>query len=345
MRLPELLGHREIKSLEVKCDNVEKGCGWNGTVGTLEDHVTKCDFAIVSCPNGCYSGTSKFRRKDLPSHTSLYCPEREYQCQDCGRSDKYRVITGPHEEECEKKMVSCPNKLCGLFLERGHVQEHVSLSCDYFEVCCKYASVGCEEKRVRKEMKDHENATEHHLAVALNKITELNVIVSSITSLPCVCKTGRQVTFKLSEYSEKKKSCCEYSFEPFFTSPKGYKMSLFVYANGEGSVINSHLSVYLKILHGPHDDQLDWPLKGTFVIEVLNQLEDNNHHSLTLMYSDNEAHSHPGGTGWGYSSFIEQSELSHVEVINTQYLKDDLLYFRVSSKVSSHRTWLDYTHQ
>ena len=75
-------------------------------------------------------------------------------------------------------------------------------------------------------MKDHENATEHHLAVALNKIAELNVIVSSITSLPSVCGMGRQVTFKLSEYSEKKEKVFEYSFETFFTSPKGYKMSL-----------------------------------------------------------------------------------------------------------------------
>lgn len=120
------LGHSEIKSLEVRCANVERGCDWEGTVGTLDDHVTTCEITMVLCPNECYSGTSMFR-KDLPSHTRLHCPEREYQCQDWGWSDKYRVITGPHEEEFAKKMVSCPNKLCALFLECDHVQDHVML--------------------------------------------------------------------------------------------------------------------------------------------------------------------------------------------------------------------------
>ena len=32
---------------------VERGCGWEGTVGILEDHVIECGFTIVSFPNGC----------------------------------------------------------------------------------------------------------------------------------------------------------------------------------------------------------------------------------------------------------------------------------------------------
>ena len=38
-------------------------------------------------------------------------------------------------------MVSCVNKECDSPLERGCIQEHVRLSCNYTEVSCKYASV------------------------------------------------------------------------------------------------------------------------------------------------------------------------------------------------------------
>ena len=51
--MTSLLGHRDIQAVGVRCNNVERGCGWEGTVGTLEDHVTKCDFTMVPCPNGC----------------------------------------------------------------------------------------------------------------------------------------------------------------------------------------------------------------------------------------------------------------------------------------------------
>ena len=156
---------------------VERGCGWEGTVGTLEDHVTKCDFTMTPCPDGCKDANEviiKYFRKELEEHVSSECPGREYQCQDCGLKDKYRVITGLHEDECEKKMVSCVNKDCDSVLERGCVQEHVQLSCNYTEVSCEYASLGCGEKRIRLEMKAHEKDHKHHLSLATNKITELN---------------------------------------------------------------------------------------------------------------------------------------------------------------------------
>ena len=38
------VGKREVKALRVKCDNVERGCKWEGTVDTLEEHVATCRF-------------------------------------------------------------------------------------------------------------------------------------------------------------------------------------------------------------------------------------------------------------------------------------------------------------
>ena len=57
------------------------------------------------------------------------------------------------------------------------------------------------------------------------------------------------------------------------------KVHGFGYGDGEGT----HLSVFLCLMRGPHDDKLDWPLSGTFVIELLNQFNDNDHYICTVV--------------------------------------------------------------
>ena len=52
------VGRREIRDLHVKCDSIERGCKWKGTVGTLEEHVATCDFIPVPCPKECKEGSS-----------------------------------------------------------------------------------------------------------------------------------------------------------------------------------------------------------------------------------------------------------------------------------------------
>ena len=328
----------------MRCNNDVRGCSWKRTVGTVQDHVAKCNFTLVPCPNGCRN--VYILKKDLPAHLSDLCPEREYQCQDCSLKDKYRVITGPHEKECEKKMVGCVSKECDSIVERRCVQEHVRLSCNYTEVSCKYASIGCGEKRIRKEMKAHEGDDKHHLPLTLSQITELTKRMFRLENQLLLSEGGLRLTFIVSEYSYKKINKCSHVSEPFFTSRTGYKMCLLLYANGNGDGEGTHISVYLQILHGPHDDQLDWPLKGTFIVELLNQLEDKNHQRKSFNYSSDGEHCKPGGGGWGCRTFIKLSGLDFNWSWNTQYLKDDRLYIRVAPKIeSSPKPWLNYTHK
>ena len=61
-------GDREIKVLRVKCNNDVRGGSWTGTVGTLQDHMAKCNFALVPCPNAC--NNECILRKDVPAHLS-----------------------------------------------------------------------------------------------------------------------------------------------------------------------------------------------------------------------------------------------------------------------------------
>ena len=169
--------------------------------------------------------------------------------------------------------------------------------CNYTEVSCKYASVGCGEKKIRREIKVHEEDDKLHLSLALSQITELTRRMFRLENQSSLSEGGLQVTFMVPDYSYKKINNSRHDSEPFYTSLTGYKMCLEVYANGQGDAKQSHLSVFMKILHGPHDDQLDWPPKRTFIIEVLNQLEDKNHHRETIDFHDDEDIYKHGGSG------------------------------------------------
>ena len=139
---------------------------------------------------------------------------------------------------------------------------------------------------------------------------------------------------------EKREKETEFYSEPFYTSPGGYKMCVSVYPNGHNAAQGSHVSVYLKLLEGPNDESLHWPFMGTVEFKLLNQLTDNGHHVRTFTL-DTDHNSRPGSYR-GHTTFLPHSKLSHDSARNTQYLMEDILYFRatVTTKVIEHRPWL-----
>ena len=332
-----LLGDRDVKALGVKCNNHLNGCHWQGTIGTLDQHLGKCDYSVVDCPNDCHE--DNLLRKDVQNHMAQLCSEREYKCPDCSMKDAYRVITGPHQDTCERKKVECENKKCDCILERRLVEDHVAQDCDYTEVSCKNALLGCEKKMIRKDMKKHEEDHEGHLSLALKLIVDLN---SKVLVLHSQGNKGKLASIKVSNYSCKKRNNIKYKSESFFTSPSGYKMELQVYTNGDREVLGTHLSTYLYVIEGPFDSQLSWPLLGTFKLELLNQLEDNNHHVASWKFIDNECSRRGAAIGWGFHKFIEQSALKLDSSKNIQYLKDDTLCFKLYLEDGiTHKHWLD----
>ena len=75
-------------------------------------------------------------------------------------------------------------------------------------------------------------------------------------------------------------------------------------------------------------------------LTLLNQLEDKNHMARTVTF--NATHNaRAGGLPWGYNCFIPHSGLARDPVKNTQYLKDDTLYFKMSVEVDDRKPWLE----
>ena len=355
----------------MRCDSVERGCDWEGTVGLLGDHVSKCAFTLLSCPNQCLVAGKDLMlmRKDLDDHLETKCLNRDYKCKHCGEKGTYTSITEVHDGVCIKKVVPCPNTDCTVIMERGLTKKHVQTVCKHTLVACKYASIGCSVKKVRMDMNQHEDDDKSHLHLALEKIVRLVNTTSSledtISSLEAT-RSSELISFNLPVYSKKKEDDAIFCSEPFYTSLGGYRMCIEVYPNGNGDGRGTHVSLYSKLLEGPYNDNLPWPFLGTVTVHLLNQLADDNHLAKKMLFKTMDD-TYVNDTV-GCSQFIPHLKLSHnrasktksllhqvgktqipgrtplYRVSNTQYLMEDTLYFRVAVEVDHHKPWLDCTH-
>ena len=96
-----------------------------------------------------------------------------------------------------------------------------------------------------------------------------DVMYTNSSTHPC--------TRTLTRYSEYKKTNSKWHSLPFYSSDKGYKLKLCVYANGCGSGKGTHLSLYVYLLKGEYDDQLQWPFNANITVQLLNWSGDNSH--------------------------------------------------------------------
>ena len=154
--------------------------------------------------------------------------------------------------------------------------------------------------------------------------------------------------FKITKFAKKKEKNSEYLSPPFFTHPQGYKLTISIDANGYGEQEGTHISVWAYLMKGKHDDELEFPFKGTITFKLMNQLEDKHHHQDSYTHDGTEKCSERvtdqerADEAQGVQVFIPHSELGFNAAKNCQYLKDDCLVFHIYSKVPSYKPWLQY---
>ena len=178
-------------------------------------------------------------------------------------------------------------------------------------------------------MAAHEQDDTLHLHMALDTVNSLQK------------KNRGLVTFAVSDYAEMKEFNQTLQCPSFYTHPEGYHMAIEVdpYSCDEGE--GTHLGISVLFLEGEHDSTLKWPFLGSVAVTLLNQLEDSDHYTDKLIYTSGDnfrVHfKHP------VCDFISNAELGYNPVKNTQYLKDDTLYFRVEVEVDDYKPWLQCT--
>ena len=144
--------------------------------------------------------------------------------------------------------------------------------------------------------------------------------------------------FTMSEFEQHKRASDEWYSPPFYTHTHGYRMCINVDANGYGSKKGTHLSVFGCLMRGDFDDDLHWPFQGAITIQLLNQLEDSNHHTYSIDFAETAnpniisrvTSGERAGSGCGNHTFLSHTQLGLNPDRNCQFLKDNQLKFRVS---------------
>ena len=139
--------------------------------------------------------------------------------------------------------------------------------------------------------------------------------------------------FKFPKFNQHKSLRREWYSPPFYTHPGGYKMCIRVCANGCDEGAGTHVSVYARMMRGKNDDTLIWPFVGKVTITLLNQLADRHHYTRTTPFPQTNSicgrvrNRERAPIGYGQPNFISHKQLD--ATWNSQYLKDDCLYFRI----------------
>jgi len=115
--------------------------------------------------------------------------------------------------------------------------------------------------------------------------------------------------------------------DPFFML-NGYKAQAFIYLNGYGDDTNKHVSIFIRLIEGPIDEQLRWPMVGCIEFGVVH---DNEIEVASHIYTNSpichEAFRRPDKENdriWGFFDFIPLGNLH-------KYIEDDCLYIRISA--------------
>lgn len=369
---------RLVLSLPVRCYHHEEGCQWKGELSELSDHYdhsrsVSCTFAILQCSFGC---GQKIAARKMKTHKQEDCPKRPITCKHCQYHNSYNVVTEKHHPVCMEFPVECPNhcekivsesSLCTqnqaqkVCYPRKRLPEHLA-KCPLQQIACTFFHVGCTARLPRCTMfthlRDSKDKHMEYLMAALQasrrRVAELEeqVLVDSggdSLPLPDPCVDSSLLfnlapaTFTMTEFSEKKAADVLWYSPPFFTSKMGYMMQMRVFANGDATGKGIHLSVFVFLMTGCYDGDLQWPFRGILVLELLNWRNNDNHCRKSIEFGETSSDSSSGRmtsrntarSGRGKHKFIAHSELAFNPVTNTEFLQDDCLRFRIHTLIYS----------
>ena len=223
--------------------------------------------------------------------------------------------------------------------ELRDLDKHVT-KCSSELVLCKYSSIGCKVKVLKKGLSSHEEeCTSKHLKLAMERIDSLTKRLQAVElgphpPAPHAHVVTPPVVFRMGDFSRHVNEKVLWESPPFYTQPHGYKLYLQVNAFGLDGRGNRSLAVRVCLMSGQYDDSLVWPFRGVVFFELMNQDADANHRSGTAKFLErretakNRRVSSAQGksvVGWGVVNLLLFSDLEY-----RCFVQRDSVYLRVS---------------
>jgi len=335
-----------------------------------EEHKERCPKLLLLCPNKCEVGSVP--REDMEAHRKE-CSREMVQCEyrNVGCKEKMlREHIEKHKQDCMRENLALTTKF--VIMQQDHINALTTtiviterdLSTAKHELVSTKLELG-DLKRLTSSLAQNLSNLETKFQAAIEDLKshtsnacatktqiqgikdQLGITPGQINYLPWMrslqtsCFTGEEicpVIIKLPKFADRMRDEAKWYSYPFFSHNKGYMMCLRVIVAGSGTSLGNHLSLYLSLMRGTYDDNLSWPLKGVFAVNLLNQLMDGEH-SHNIVTFDQSTPSHIAGRvsgkdymaadGLGYKQFISHTEL--VKMTETcQYVRDDCIFLKIS---------------
>ena len=173
----------------------------------------------------------------------------------------------------------------------------------------------------------------HQQTVKLDQ--ELKKLQTDLTSLALTSGfTHHEFTLTEFKKHQTKGGCGDWYSDTFYNQPGGYCFKLNICTNGDGVARGTHLTAYHVLQLGENEDNLRLPINCIVNLQMLNQRGDHGHHTVihTIKCTkQGQGHSRIGPT----YKFFPLAKLGYCADLNTEYLKNDRLKFRMYLKVES----------
>ena len=283
--------------------------------------------------------------------------ETLFNCQYCNNyTSTYEDVINNHWPVCGYYILQCPNG-CGILSRRQDLKKHVDNDCPLTIVPCQYNYAGCDVLLQRREMPAHiaEKAMVHLSMMSAYQRAKEEEIEVKLAQLSIACAgmqhdiTGLRrmdqvdirlklppVGYILDKYTQRKLNNDKWYSPQFYSHNCGYSLFLYVYPNGNGLSRGRHISVYLHVMQGGFDDNLEWPLRAHVTVQLVDQRNASQHnqcnedqcgkeHYTKVFELDRIDRVRIGNTagGIGHRNFIPYSNLEG------KYLLNDCLHFRI----------------
>ena len=329
----------------------------------VDNHWAICQYHPEPCPNMCGSKFSRKNVHDLENHIANDCPlttiDCEYKRVGCNKKVLRKDMTAHLDENIahhlslqatEQRKVANSIKMSSD--QRSHHMK--SLTNGLKLVCENTAShmilttdVLVEHSKKKKRKDDALWALSIIIIVLAtlvaytsqenreikDQIAKLTQDVQELRNHASVCPL--YITFTNFEQLRLKDEAWYSS--PFYTHLKGYKMCLKVNANGRTLRDGTHnIGVFLHLMSGQFDDELEWPFQGTITVQLLNQRYGGEKENVEVTYNFNDTtplqitrrvssgERAKLNTGLGYGAFTSYANLW------SNYLKNDRLIFLIN---------------
>jgi len=325
---PSRLTDRQVISLKIKCPNKAEGCKWVGELYDVDKHL-----------KGCFLKCKYF---DIGCETKMY-KEEQTEHYSAKMADHLQLLSKKHHDSVQLNSL------------------HKRLS---FILCLIIVMFMGMAMYMIIRILDNENLIREmeHTARYYQSTEKLQwpLLLTELSEVPPHEDKTTPTILRMVILTEKKMRNEKYDqwySDAFFAFNKGYKMCLSVTIdvdtedsdgenedNSDGE--SAHISVYLYLMKGPYDDELEqsghFPLRGTFTVELLNQLNDGYHyiHNVILdHYTCEDCSARVKEKDLATSGYALHDFISYAYLAQSNYMINHAIYFRVSYEKEDQSVW------